>query len=90
LSELKLRYDIHHIVEQSSARADGFPASKIDAPENLVRIPRTKHWDINAYYQQSNADFGDASPRDYLRLKDWDERERLGLDALRRFGVLKP
>ena len=88
--EPKDGYDIHHIVERSSARADGYPPSKIDAPENLVRVPRMKHWDINAWYQRSNPAFGDASPRDYLRLKDWDERERVGLEALRRFGVLKP
>jgi hypothetical protein len=83
-------YDIHHIVEQSSARADGYPTSRIDGPDNRVRIPRMKHWDINGWYQRSNPDFGDASPRDYLRQKDWDERERVGLDALRQFGILKP
>jgi hypothetical protein len=83
-------YDIHHIVEQSSARADGYPESRINGPDNLVRIPRMKHWDINGYYQRSNEEFGNASPRDYLRQKDWDERERVGLQALRRFGVLKP
>lgn len=83
-------YNIHHVVEQSSARADGYPMSKIDAPENLVRVPTMKHWDINGWYQTSNDDFGGASPRDYLRQKDWDERERVGLHALRQFGILKP
>jgi hypothetical protein len=57
-AEPKAGYDVHHIVEQSSARADGYPASKIDAPENLVRIPRMKHWDMNAWYQSSNEAFG--------------------------------
>lgn len=42
-SESKRGYDIHHIVEQGPAERDGFPRSVIDAPENLVRIPRYKH-----------------------------------------------
>jgi hypothetical protein len=36
-------YDIHHIVEQTSAEQDGFPRSQIDAPENLARVPRLRH-----------------------------------------------
>jgi hypothetical protein len=88
--EPKAGYNIHHIVERSSARADGYPASKIDAPENLVRIPTMKHWDINGWYQTPNESYGSVSPREYLMHKDWDERERVGLEALRVHGVLKP
>ncbi len=83
-------YEIHHIVEQTSAEQDGFDRSRIDDRDNLVRIPTVKHWDINAWYQTKNEDFGGASPRDYLRGKSWDERRGVGLDALLRFGVLKP
>lgn len=83
-------YDRHHIVEQSSAELDNYPRRMIDDPDNLVSIPRMKHWEINAWYQTRNSDFGDVSPRDYLRGKDWDERRRVGLRALKRFGVLKP
>jgi hypothetical protein len=86
----KLGYDRHHIVEQSSAEADNYPRSRIDAPDNLVRIPRMKHWDINRWYETKNRYYGDVSPREYLRGKDWEERRRVGLDALIRFGVLKP
>lgn len=86
----KIGYDVHHIVEQSLAAATGYPRGKIDAPDNLVRIPRLKHWEINAWYQRPNPDYGDASPRKYLSGKDWDERRRVGLDALTRYGVLKP
>jgi hypothetical protein len=35
------------IVEQTPARKDRFPGSMIDAPENRVRIPTFKHWEIN-------------------------------------------
>jgi hypothetical protein len=83
-------YDIHHIVEQTPADQDGFPRRLINRDDNLVRIPTLKHWQINAWYQTRNPDFGNVSPRDYLRGKNWDERRRVGLDALIRFGVLRP
>ena len=83
-------YDIHHIVEQNSAEEDGFPRSIIDAPDNLVRIPRFKHWDITGWYMSKNKDYDGHSPREYLRGKPWRERRRVGLDALIQHGVLKP
>jgi hypothetical protein len=86
----KVGYNIHHIVEQTSAAQDGFPQSMIDAPENLVRISTFVHWEINAWYSTPNDEFGGLSPRDYLRGKSWDERVRVGEMALVRFGVLAP
>ncbi|MBV9065730.1 MAG: hypothetical protein JOZ84_10325 [Methylobacteriaceae bacterium] len=83
-------YDIHHIVEQTPAEQDGFPRSQIDAPENLVRIPRLRHWEINGWYQTPNQAFDWLTPREYLRGQSWDERVRVGLDALVRFRVLAP
>ena len=83
-------YDIHHIVEQTSAEQDGFPRDLIDAPENLVRIPTLKHWEITAWYATRNEDYNFMSPRQYLRGKSWSERVRVGEFALRKFGVLKP
>jgi hypothetical protein len=83
-------YNIHHIVEQTSAAQDGFPPSMIDAPENQVRIPTFVHWQISAWYSTPNSEFGGLSPRDYLRGKSWDERWRVGIYALRLFGVLAP
>lgn len=83
-------YNIHHIVEQTPARQDGFPESKIEAQENKVRIPTLKHWQISAWYQTRNERFGGLSPRDYLKAKSWDEHMRIGKEALVLFGVLKP
>jgi hypothetical protein len=83
-------YDIHHIVEQTSAEQDGFSRSQIDAPENLVRVPRLRHWEINSWYQTSNQDYGWLTPRDYLRGRSWDERTQVGLRALTITGVLAP
>ena len=81
-------YNIHHIVEQTPAAKDGFPWNLIDSPDNLVLIPTLKHWQITAWYQTKNPNYRDMSPRDYLRGKRWDERRRVGIDALVRFGVL--
>ena len=86
----KRGYDIHHIVEQTSADQDGFPRSVIDGPDNLVRIPRLKHREINGWYGRLNRDFGGRSPREYLRGKDWSERVKVGLEALIQHKVLKP
>lgn len=83
-------YDIHHIVEQGPAEGYGFPREAIDSAENLVRIPRFKHWEINAWYQTPNEDYGNRSPREYLRDKDWTERRRVGLRALTDHGIIKP
>jgi hypothetical protein len=83
-------YDIHHVVEQTPARDSGFPDSKIDGPDNLVRIPTLKHRQITAWFQTRNEKYDGLSPRDYLRDKGWDERRRVGIEALIKFGVLKP
>lgn len=85
----KSGYDIHHIVEQGPARGK-FAESMIDGPDNLVRIPRYKHWELNAWYGTKNPSFGDISPRDYLRDKEWDEHVRIGQKALIDAGVLRP
>jgi hypothetical protein len=87
--EPKTGYDIHHIVEQTPGRRDGYPETWINSPENTVRIPRFKHWEINRWYSKGNDEFGGLSPREYLRGKTWKERYDMGLRALRAAGVLK-
>lgn len=89
VSDPQTGYDIHHIVEQTPAERSGFPRSMIDAPENLVRISTLQHWGITGWYMTKSADYGDLSPREYLRDKDWNERTRVGLDALAKYGALK-
>lgn len=80
---------MHHIVEQGPADLDGLPASMIDAPENIVLIPAWKHQEITRWYMKKNKKYDGLSPREYLRGKDWEERVRVGLKALRRHKVLK-
>jgi len=83
-------YDIHHIVEQAQAEKDRYPRSMIDAPDNLVRVPTLKHWQITGWYMTRSERFGGLSPREYLRGKSWQERQAIGKEALVKFKVLKP
>jgi hypothetical protein len=82
--------DIRHIVEQAPAAREGHAHEDIDGPDNLVRIPTLKHWEITGWYMRGNERYGGLSPREYLRGKGWDERRSIGLYALERFGVLSP
>ena len=83
-------YDKHHIVEQSQAENEGYSREAIDSPDNLVVIPRMKHWEINQWYQTRNQDFGGETSREYLSGRSWSVKQSIGFDALKRFGVLKP
>jgi len=85
-----LGYDIHHIVEQTQAERDGFSKEQIDSPENLARIPTMKHWEINAWYQTRNLEFGGETPREYLSGRSWEVRRAGGLEALRIHEALRP
>lgn len=82
-------YQDHHIVEQTPARNRKEPDWKIDAPDNLVRIPTLKHREISGWYGRKNAEYP-PWPRAYLREKGWEERREVGLKALLEHGVLKP
>jgi hypothetical protein len=86
-------YDDHHIVERWSKK-DGVPESKIESPDNIVPIPKLKHWEINKWLGEPNPNFRDEndkpiSPREYIKGKSWEERYQFGLDVLRKFGVLE-
>ena len=87
--EPKPGYEIHHIVEQTPAQQDGFAEERIQGWRNLVHIPTYRHRQITGWYATPNDEFGGMSPRDYLRGQTWQERVRVGLEALREFEVLK-
>lgn len=82
-------YEIHHIVERTSAARDGFSRSDIDGYDNLIRVPTYKHNEITSWYSRPGHEFGGLSPREYLKGKSWSDRVSLGLDALKRHGVMK-
>jgi hypothetical protein len=87
-------YQDHHIVEgqyisdHELANWKRF-RPRLETRENLVRIPYWKHIEISSWYSKPNRDYGGLTPRDYLRGKSWDEQYRVGVEALRRAGVLR-
>lgn len=82
-------YEDHHIVEQGAGGREGFSRSQIDGADNVVSVPKYKHHEITGWYNTKNSNFGGLTPREYLRGKSWDEQVRVGLFAMRKFGVLK-
>jgi hypothetical protein len=90
-SEPKVGHDKHHLVERTSALNAGFPSSQVDGPENIVRIPTLKHWEINRWFETVQDKYGGLTPRQYLRNPaiKWEERVTVGRDALVTFGVLE-
>jgi hypothetical protein len=91
-SEPETGYDIHHVVEKTIAKNAGFPESLIEAPENRVKIPTLKHWEINSWFETPDDIYGGLTPRAYLRNPkiSWNERLKIGKKALVKTGVLKP
>jgi hypothetical protein len=50
-------YQIHHIVEQKAARKEKFSEDQIEGPDNLVRIPTLKHWQLTGWFQSRSGKF---------------------------------
>lgn len=93
-ADRRLGYQIHHIVEgQYGSRSESSNAqrfgTRLEAAENLVSIPKWKHIQISSWYSRGNDAFGGMTPRAYLRGKNWEEQYKIGLRALRIYGVLK-
>jgi hypothetical protein len=82
-------YDIHHIVEKTPALENGFSKSLVNGPDNLVSIPRFKHWEITGWYARKSKDWDRLSPRMMLDPQRWSERYQFGLYALRKFQAMK-
>lgn len=61
----------------------------IESVDNVVSVPKYRHYEITSWYTRPNPDFGMQSPRSYLRGRDWSEHVRIGHLAMREVGVLK-
>ena len=70
-------YDNHHIIEQGPQNGD-LSRDVIEAPYNIVRIPRYKHWQINDYYRNEQKECDGLTPREYLKGKSLKERYQFG------------
>lgn len=60
----------------------------MDGPENLVRIPTLKHWELNRWFEKPNQAYDGLTPREYVKGKDREARLEVGLEGLRAVGVL--
>jgi hypothetical protein len=94
VSDPQYGYENHHIVEAQFGSENPLRNSlqfpdRINSPENLVRIPHWKHVEISSWYSRANEELGNVTPPAYLRGKSWEEQYKLGLETLRRFGVLQ-
>jgi hypothetical protein len=58
VQEPKPGYDTHHIVEQTAAERFGFTRSEVNDPENLVRVPRLRHYEITGWYGTRTDEYG--------------------------------
>ena len=71
------------------AEEDGMPRNKVQSPENIVPIPKLKHWEIDKWLGEPNPEYKndkneEISPREYAKGKRWETRYQFGLDALKR------
>ena len=61
----KAGYDLHHIVERVSAR-DGFSPDMINSADNTVLVPTYRHWQMTAWFNTINKEYGNVTPREFL------------------------
>ncbi len=78
-------HDWHHLVEQKS----GFSEREINNTENIIRVPRGRHWQITSFMATPHDHLGGLSWRQWLRGKSIEEHRRVGMMAARDVGVLK-
>lgn len=77
-------------MEKTPALKDNIDPDKVNSPDNLVLIPTLKHWEINSWFETRNPNYNWLTPRMYVRGKTWEERFKVGLEALIEAEVLKP
>lgn len=57
---------------------------------NLLLRARVVEAELRGWYMMKLEAYDWRSPRNYLRGMSWEERTRVGRDALIKFGVMKP
>jgi hypothetical protein len=83
-------YEYHHIVEQGPNEGK-IPSEKLNSTSNIIRIPKLLHEEITSIYSSKNAlNTGNLSTREIMRSQSFEQQRELGLEILRRMGVLAP
>jgi len=86
--------DWHHIVERKAVVSPGSlpKADILHSTDNVVQLPRAKHWEIKQYYvnrDPNDARFVDITPREWLRGQPWQVHYDFGIGMLKKFRGLK-
>jgi hypothetical protein len=89
-----LGYEQHHIVEQNPGNVlkiniEKFGQELLDDSGNLTWVPRFKHEEITAYYNENLAGPGSPTVRDLIGKFGMEQQRQIGLYVLRKYGVLK-
>ena len=95
-----LGYERHHIVERTPANIEKvielmggwlekFGREKIEDPSNIAWVPRLRHEQISADYSRNSAGEGTPTVRENLSRSDFATQRAAGLEALKKYGVLK-
>ena len=94
-----LGYQRHHLVEQNpgnvaksplAAAIEKFGRAALDDPSNIIWVPTLTHEQITGYYNaRERSDQPGVLHRDVVDQLDFAAQRAAGLDALRKFGVLK-
>ncbi|ATB33193.1 hypothetical protein [Melittangium boletus] len=77
----------HHIVEQRKPNVERFGPEAIHNTENVIKVNKTKHDTISAYYSTKSDETGGLVVREWLRTKSYEEQRAFGLMILKQFGA---
>jgi len=94
-TENLLGYETHHEVEQNDANVEKttlfkFGREAIEDPGNTVYVPRLKHELISAdYSRKADGDPLGRTFREVVDELDFDQQRVIGIDMLRKYGILK-
>ncbi|MDR3463891.1 MAG: hypothetical protein P4L76_16405, partial [Beijerinckiaceae bacterium] len=80
-------YEWHHIVEQG-ANGETLATSDLQSTRNIVRIPKALHEIITSEYASVDNEVG-MTFRKSLSGKSFEEQTELGLNRLKKLGILK-
>ena len=82
-------FEYHHIVEQGPNAAT-MPAEQLQSTENIIRIPRLVHEEVNAAFASTREIDGRlTSVRDFLRGKPFAVQRLWGIRVLQETGAIR-
>ena len=80
-------FDWHHIVEQCQISKSGFSKYWIQNSNNVVRISKSVHTKVTAYYNQVHSFTNGMKFRNWLAGQDFKTQYEWGIKVLKMYGV---